>query len=320
MPDQIGYEYFDEDGNPVDPAELGDYEVVDDEAVETPVPAAAAVEPAPQAAPEATPPAAPRIPKALFALGAAVVLGIGGVVVYGMHSIGQQNAVEDVQAAISSKSVAVSSAVESKKAEVVSAKGEYLVGQKCPVRAVEGAQWADAGDPLPEYQLQAVGSTQLPAGFRERVKKKAAGEPREVVLIQLNDAQFGVYVSGATADTQNGRNTWWKALIGTSGDEPAVLGDGQGTGRDKDMSGACKSIPEGDYLVMDDGATEAPAAPTHLLGLKPEADSDGVVYGVSEDGEQLLKLRIAQTPAEAREAHAEGGDASASSSSAVPGK
>lgn len=316
------YEYVDEQGNPLSPEEVAalgdDYEVVDEDVpapVQTaPAPASAAPEAAPQTA---APAVAPRkASKAVLAVAAVAVLGIGGVVAYGMHSIGQQATVDDVKAAVSSKASAVSSAVESERAEIVDARGEYLTGQTCPVRAVEGAQWAAASDPLPEYQLRQVGATRMPAGFRERVSKKAKGEPREVLVLQLSESQFGAYVSGASVDTESGRSTWWKALIGVSGAEPAVLGDGQGTGRDADMRGACDGIAEGPFLVMDDDAEETPSSPTTLLALKPAKDSDGVVYAVSADGEQLLKLRVAQTPAEARTA--EGGDAS--SSAAVPSK
>lgn len=307
------YEYIDEDGNPVDPSDLDGYDVVEEGAAEQP--AAPTVETGVQAPPEPTP-TSPRIPKALIALGVVVVLGIGGVVAYGMHAMGQRNTVEDVKTAVSSKSVAVSSAVESKKAEVVSAKGEFLTGQRCPIAAVRGAQWDGEGE-LPEYQLQTVGKTALPAGFRERVAKKATGEPREVVMLQLSDSRLGVYVSGTSVDAQSGKSTWWKVTTAISGDEPAVLGDSMGDGTDRDMRGACESVPEGSYLVMDQDQTEAPDAPAELLMLKPARGSDGVVYAVNADGTELLRLRVAQTPAQARE-HSEGGDAA--SSSPVPSK
>lgn len=323
MPDNE-FEYVDEHGNPLSAEEIAalgdDVEIVEEEVTEAPAgapaqPAAENASPAPVTAPAS---GGSKVPKGLIAGAAALVLLVGGGVAYGMHELGNQNTTDDVKAAISSKSVAVSSAVESKKEEAVSAKGEYLVGQACPDRAVEGAQWAGGDEPLPEYQLQEVGKTALPAGFRERVAKRATGEPREVVMLQLSDSRLGVYVSGTSVDAQSGKSTWWKVTTAITGDEPAVLGDSMGDGTDRDMRGACESVPEGSYLVMADGTEAAPDAPTKLLMLKPATGSDGVVYAVNADGTELLRLRVAQTPAEARE-HSEGGDAS-SGSSPVPSK
>ncbi|GAB03883.1 hypothetical protein GII30_15040 [Gordonia amarae] len=320
MPDNE-FEYVDEHGNELsaeDVAALGDdVEIVEEEVVEAPAaapaqPAAENASPAPVTAPASS---GSKVPKGLIAGAAALVLLVGGGVAYGMHELGNQNTTDDVKAAISSKSVAVSSAVESKKAEAISAKGEFLTGQRCPIAAVRGAQWD--GEELPEYQLQTVGKTALPAGFRERVAKREKGEPREIVMLQLSDPRLGVYVSGTSVDSQSGKSTWWKTTVGITGEEPAVIGDGQGDGTDRDMRGACESVPEGGYLVMADGAEEAPDAPTKLLMLKPAAGEDGVVYAVNADGTELLRLRVAQTPAQARE-HSEGGDAA--SSSPVPSK
>lgn len=322
MPDNE-FAYVDEHGNELsaeDVAALGDdVEIVEEEVVEAPAaaparPAAENASPAPVTAPASS---GSKVPKGLIAGAAALVLLVGGGVAYGMHELGNQNTTDDVKAAISSKSVAVSSAVESKKAEAISAKGEFLTGQRCPIAAVRGAQWDGEGE-LPEYQLQEVGKTALPAGFRERVAKKATGEPREVVMLQLSDSRLGVYVSGTSVDAQSGKSTWWKVTTAISGDEPAVLGDSMGDGTDRDMRGACESVPEGGYLVMADGTEEAPDSPTKLSMLKPAAGADGVVYAVNADGTELLRLRVAQTPAEAR--NAGGGDASASSSSPVPSK
>lgn len=331
MPD-----YEDAQGNPLTPAEAETaiaagqevYEVVEDEVVDPPVtvptvPAAAPVQPVAETPVSAASTAATRrtAPKGLLAVAAVVVIAIGGGLAYGMHNLGQQHTVEDAKVAVSSKKAAVSSAVESKveskKKEAVSAKGDYLVGQACPDRAVEGAQWAGGDEPLPEYQLQTVGKTTLPAGFRERVAKRAKGEPREIVMLQLSDSRLGVYVSGTSVDAQSGKSTWWKVTTAITGDEPAVLGDSMGDGTDRDMRGACESVPEGRYLVMGQDQTEAPDAPTKLLMLKPAAGEDGTVYAVNADGTELLRLRVAQTPAEARE-HSEGGDAA--SSSPVPSK
>lgn len=326
MPD-----YEDIDGNPLTPEQAETaiangqevYEVVEEEVVDPPVtvptaPAAAPAQPAAEAPVSADTTAATRrtAPKGLLAVAAVVIIAIGGGLAYGMHNLGQRNTVEDVKAAVSSKSVAVSSAVESKKAEVVSAKGELLSGQRCPIATVRGAQWDGEGE-LPEYQLQEVGKTALPAGFRERVAKRAQGEPREVVMLQLSDSRLGVYVSGTSVDAQSGKSTWWKVTTAITGDEPAVLGESMGDGTDRDMRGACESVPEGSYLVMADGTEAAPDAPTKLLMLKPATGSDGVVYAVNADGTELLRLRVAQTPAQARE-HSEGGDAA--SSSPVPSK
>lgn len=114
MPD---YEYVDENGNPVDPTTLGEYEVVDDD---TPVATPAA------AAPH-------RIPKALMAIGAVGVLAIGGGIAYGLHSIGNQSTVGDVKAGVSSKAASASSAYRSESSAV-----ESSVQRAIPIRACQG--------------------------------------------------------------------------------------------------------------------------------------------------------------------------------------
>ncbi|MCB1253053.1 MAG: hypothetical protein KDB39_07385, partial [Austwickia sp.] len=111
MSDHTGY--FDEDGNELTPEEVAalgdDVEIVEE--VEAP----AAQQPA------AETPAAQRgrVPKALIGGVAVLVLAVGGGVAYGMHSLGQQNTVEDVSAAASSKVDSAKEAVEEKKEEVV---------------------------------------------------------------------------------------------------------------------------------------------------------------------------------------------------------
>ncbi|OBA39001.1 hypothetical protein [Gordonia sp. 852002-51296_SCH5728562-b] len=308
-------EYEDAQGNPLTPeqaeAAIADgrevYEVVDDVFVDPPVPTVPAAAPAPPAAESTT---SRKAPKALLAMAAVVALAIGGGVAYGMHSLGQRNTTEDVKAAIASKSVAVSSVVESKKAEVSESVeqrvGTRITGMTCPADELARAQWDGQGE-KPGHQLRKLAETALPAGFVSRKAKADKGEPREMVMLQLSDSRMGVYISTTSVDSQSGKSAWWKVTVGTSGD-PAILGEGMGDGTDQDMRGACGTVPGGRYLVVDDDHEDEP---TDLALLKP-TKSDGVVYAIA--GDRLLKLALERVDVTGT------GQEGSVSSSAVPSK
>lgn len=314
MSDQENYEYVDEDGNPLTPEEvaaLGDdveVEEVVEEVAEAPAPAAKQ----PAAAPAPSAPVGKGV-KAALAGAAVVVLALGGGLAYTMSQAGNEHTAADVKAGVASKSAAASAAVESKKQEVKedvseSRTGQRVLGMHCPNDEVLQAQWSGGDDAAqPAYQLRKLSATSLPGGFTERVSKKEQGEPRELVMLQLDEYRMGLYVSSGSVDSQTGKSTWWKVTVSTSGAEPAILGEGQGDGTDKDVAKACDTLPESEYLVVDAGSDDAP---TSLSLLKPARGGDGFVYAVS--GDQLLKLGLEKADAP------KGGDAASSSAEAEP--
>ncbi|OBA43983.1 hypothetical protein [Gordonia sp. 852002-51296_SCH5728562-b] len=270
--------FIDEDGNVVDPAELaaGEYEVVDD--------AAGTVSNHPAAqlmteVPTSTGPT-PKAPKALLAVGAAVVALVLGGVVYGAHSIGSQNTAGDIKSAAQGKKNEIESSYRNESSSVRGGAEAERAGIM-PVTACGGytgsglAAAAWTGDQRPSMRLKITSITDLPSGFRDRagdLLKDGASQPSpistwadpsqgagpdggtgpRVVLLQLTTDQIGAYTGSGGATEQGG--SWWKATASTS--PVRIAGEGPGTGTDQPMRGACRTdFQPGDYNVASNGST-----------------------------------------------------------------
>ncbi len=183
MSDQ--YEYVDEEGNPVDPAELGDdVEFVDEEVEEVVEDTPAAAEPVvptsePVSAPTAA--AAPRkVPKALLAGVAAAVLLVGGGAAYGLSQLGNQDTVQDAKAAVTEKTEQVK---EEARADI----------DACDGRQVAAASFSKGGD-TPKMELKVTSVTALPPGYAERVAGLGDRAADRVTILQQSTGDLGVYV------------------------------------------------------------------------------------------------------------------------------
>lgn len=280
--------YLDEDGNIVDPSELaaGGYEIVDDDvALEPP-----AVPPMTEV-PTSTGPA----PKALLAAGAAVVVLVGGGIVWGAQQLGSQNTAGGIKSAAASKKAEVESSYRSESASVRASAADERAGIM-PVTACGGytgeglAAAAWSGDSRPSMQLKITSITDLPSGFRSHAGDLLTGgasqaaqvstwaDPSQgagadggsgprLVLLQLTSSRIGVY-TGSGGSTEEG-GSWWKATAAT--DPVRITGEGPGTGTDQPMRGACKTdFAAGDYLVAGNGST---GDRTHLSAVIASGES-----------------------------------------------
>ena len=224
------YEYVDEQGNPVDPASLDDYEVVD----ETPV-----------ATPPAPAPPQHRIPKALMAIGAVAALTIGGGVVYGLHSVGNQSTVGDVKAGVSSKAASASSAYRSESSAV-----ESSVQQAIPIRACQG-DVTKAG-PSGDLEMRILSYIDLPPSMTGRIKPQIDEEASRVQMVQTAPTDLGVYWD--ERDAPLSKTGWWKVSVETGTGRPVIAGEAPGTGHDVPYPGACKArFDSGLYRVTGKG-------------------------------------------------------------------
>jgi hypothetical protein len=249
-------EYVDEDGNPVDPSELGDdYEIVeevesDEEVIQIPADTAAA--PAPAAPQPAPAPAAPAhgIPKALIAAVVAVVVLVGGGLVWGMSSLGEQNTTDDVKAGAAAKSSEVREQVESKAGE-----------------ADPRADWT-ACDHIHTATASAAGDDKYDSHMRLRLLSTAP-MPRQVVdvvdredlaatgltILQLSKTEFGVYAPAPANKQANGRTEmerWAKAAVTVNGDTLAVADGGETDGSDEDAAPTCTMLDDRPMYIEGD--------------------------------------------------------------------
>lgn len=312
MPD-----YEDEWGDPLTPKQAeaaiargqAVYEVVEEEVAEVSVEAPAAA-PAQQVAETVTTPAEParKAPKALLALAAVVVIAAGGGIAYGMHALGQQNTVEDVKSAVSSKasevkqSVAPSSSAAPNEPEPV----QPVLGAGCSPTKIQGAGWRD-GEPKPEMQLAVEEAIEIPYGFRKR--RDEAGQRALLALLRPSADTLGLYVASTTT-TNSGKPLWWKVTVGTAGGF-SVLGENYGTGRDKDKLGSCDTLDQpASYYVVGEGGDEE--LPTTVTLLKP-VQGAGPIEAWALIGDKLARVALQHAPADD-----ETGEEGASSSSEVP--
>ena len=272
MSDHTGY--FDEDGNELTPEEVAalgdDVEIVEE--VEAP----AAQQPA------AETPAAQRgrVPKALIGGVAVLVLAVGGGVAYGMHSLGQQNTVEDVSAAASSKVDSAKEAVEEKKEEVVGSSepsaepeavrtGVRVTGATCLDPAA--AQW-DGEGAEPDHRLRQEGSAKLPSSVSARVKKRDSRNPSEIAITQPENGRLFVYASDPAG-------IYTRATVSIAGGLPVVLGSGNVVEVGADGRDTCPTtVRSAKYAVVDGKKERA----VEIVASKSVGDT---MYGVTSAGD-----------------------------------
>ncbi|WOC14319.1 hypothetical protein [Gordonia sp. MP11Mi] len=273
--------YFDEHGNELTPEEvaaLGDYEIVEEveaspaaqqPAAETPAPSGSA--PAEQRG---------RVPKALLAGAAAVVVLIGGGVAYGMQSLGQQNTAQDVKQNVAEKSSEVKAAVEDKKEEVLpepSAEPETVrTGTRVTVTGAAcldpaAAQW-DGEGAEPEFRLRRESAAKLPASITTLVKKRHRDRPSELSITQPKAGRLGVYASDSAG-------IYSRANVSIVGGVPVVLSS-EPTPRVGKDAGECPTLARATTYAVVDGSKEKSV---EILASKSVGD---VMYGVT-DGEVI---------------------------------
>nr|WP_314141033.1 hypothetical protein [uncultured Rhodococcus sp.] len=290
MPDQ--FEYFDEHGKPIDPADLdgSEYEIID-EPVTTPQPEPEqptllnVVRPA-RASPDPDP--GPRLSKGAIVGVLAVALVLGGGAAFALSQIGNEN---------NATSVAdVRSKVESKRDDIVADARPDV--NACDGTQIKDAAWTRNSDE-PSKQLNVVDSLPLPPEF---VKRSATSDdPADTTaMVQFGDRSLGIYNYDAKADKKVEKaDRWWKVSV-TTAPELAVTGEEKGTGRDVDAATACTSVPGGVYRVIGDGipaaAREMQSDLVDVAVLKGDGVEPATVWAVA--GDRLLKATLQYTASE----------------------
>ena len=289
--DNSEYEYIDEKGNPVDLSDLGDdYEVVEE--VDTPATPASAT-----AAAAGSP--TPGIPKALIAAVVVIAVVIGGGLVWGLSSLGDQNTANDVKAGVAS--------VSSKARAKVSASSSLMAPPRAELTGCDDASAAEVkGSRDPSVQLTVIDSAPLPQAYATTREQTPTGV---MELLQLDAATFGVYAAGDV-----GGSKWTKVTATIRGDELALDGGQQTTGGDRDMlpAGACDRLVDTEFRVsgaVPEAAKTSDTAAQVILyhGVGPVRDNSPravVVFGDAAKADTpvavaLVELRYAD----------EGGDA-----------
>lgn len=303
MSDHEEFEYVDEDGNELSAEEiaaLGD----DVEIVEEKAEAPATQQPATETpAPSGSAPAEQRgrVPKALLGGAAALVLAVGGGVAYGMHSLGQQNTVEDVSAAASSKVEEAKESVEDKKEEVLGPEpsaepepvrtGTRVTGEACLDPAA--AQWDGQGE-MPDHRLRQESAAKLPSSVSARVKKRDSRNPSEISIVQPETGRLLVYASDPAG-------IYNRATVSVAGGQPVVLGSGNVVSVGADGRDVCPTNARATKYAVVDGKKERAV---EIVASKAVGD---VMYGVNASGDivelTLEKIEPEETdePAEPKE-------------------
>lgn len=383
--DQI--EYLDADGNPIDPADLDGYEVVeeggDDDTVETdelgfdeadvyddeapdvapvreqsavpvrqsapapvdddgdlddivvddaptPTPsmadatafAAGPAEVVPDIPQEAGAPTLNRRAKMLLAGGAvAAVAVIGGGIAFALAGIGGQHTVDDVKAAGQSKYAQASSSVVAKSSEVRGDAAAVVI-DACRAGKLSGPGGLGAamatGAEAPKLRLDVISSVPLPGAFISAAGANADGVSGKVSLLQLTRTGWGVYTTTplTRAERKNdvARPGFHKADVVVDDTSIRVTGDRVWAGGDTGGAGSCEPGEPGVYAATGKipadaaGLVDGQASVTAIQGIAGDATKAVAVMGNS-----VVLVRLAEAPAE-------GGDASASSSSVVPSR
>ncbi|MCC3322649.1 hypothetical protein FOB84_21100 [Gordonia bronchialis] len=327
------FEYVDEDGNVVDPSELGDeYEIVDEEVVTEPVDEAAPVPvTGDHGGGTATGSGMPKSVKLTLGAVGLVALAVGGALVVGLSKIGSENTAADVKAGASSKYAQASSAVASKSSAVRS-EVDATVGavDTCRVGAAAASSptgtLADAvmtGSARPRLELVIDATAPLPTTFvRAKAgaeaadagqgKKLLARNAKRLDLIQLGKDSWAAYAYTAPDDAP--APAWRKADVTVADGDITVTGDRDWPGGDAPTAGSCEHGTPGAYAVS--GQIPAGAA-----GLVDGTATVHLIQGVAGQPTKAVAVMgdaIALVTLAASD-DAEGGDASASSS-AVPSK
>lgn len=297
MSDQI--EYRDENGNLVDPAEIGDYEAVD-------------------SAPKS------KRGRVIAASVAAVALLAGGAAgtyyVTGERGDAPAPAVASAPQSVSSVSVVPSSAASSASSMPPAANGinaAPLPPLVACTGGVDDAKW-EAGAPRPQAALKVIDSVELPSGFTGRTSSQKSDAEHRVQILQTAPDALGIYWD--QRDSGLGPK-WWKVAVETHTGRPVVAGEGAGTGTDRDFRGACtSSFESGTYLVTGRGipggaqATEPGQIPLSALKVDASSLAKGapqVAWAVA--GNRLLKTELVRVGAGTSSS-----DASSSESSTAP--
>lgn len=276
MPEQ--YEYRDEDGNIVDPAALGEgYEVVEEEVVEQ-----AAPTPAPQgpAVGVEAPVATPKLSKGVIAIGAAVVLGLGGVAAFGLNQIGNQNTVDSVKAAGQSKISQASEKVQASKEAVTETTFSVCT------RSGLGKAMAVTGADAPEQRLSVISTAPLPSSFL-KARVNGDGVTGTASLLQLTKTGWAAYVSMPYTQSEKkakvDRPDFWKADVLTSADAVKVTGDRVWPGGDVAGAGSCEPGEPGVYAV-------AGKVPADAAGLVDGQASVDAIQGIAGSETQAVAM------------------------------
>ncbi len=267
-------QYFDEDGNELSAEEIAalgdDVEIVE----EVSAPAAqqrAAETPAEQRG---------RVPKAVLAGAAVLVLAVGGGVAYGMHALGQQNTAQDVKEVVADKKEEVKESVENKKEEVVGSSepsaepeavrtGTRVTGATCLDPGA--AQWDGEGDP-PDHRLRQEAAAKLPSSVSARVKKRDSRNPSEIAITQPESGRLFVYASDPAG-------IYSRATVSIVGGLPAVLSSGNVVEVSTDGRDTCPTtVRPATYAVVDGKREKA----VDIIASKAVGD---VMYGVTASGE-----------------------------------
>lgn len=298
MSDQ--YEYVDENGDPIDPSELGDdVEFIDEEVDEVVEDTPAAAEPVvPTSEPVSAPTAAAaptKVPKALLAGVAAAVLLLGGGAAYGLSQLGNQDSVEQVKAAATKKTEELK---DEARADI----------DACDGKQVAAASYGKGGGDKPKMQLRVTDVTALPPGYAERVRGLGDRAADRVTMLQQSTGDLGIYVQEEPkVDQRTNRKQkagWWKVSASTDAQGARVLGEEQGTGDDQDAATACKTVKGGVYAVTGDDVPEAARGMRDgqvvVDSLKPDGATAEVVWLVM--GDQLARSVLEYAPAQESEA------------------
>lgn len=303
------FEYVDEDGTPIDPAELGDdYEVVEEIVEEEPTAEAPAAQ-----QPAAEVPAG-KAPRLLIAGAAAVVLLVVGGVAFGLSQIGNQSTVSDVKDAAREKKAAVSSSVAAKSSEV---REEAI--DTCETRGPGSLAdaMADSGSDTPRLRLDVIAAEPLPGAFTA-ARTNSDGVKGDLSLLQLSKSRWGVYVKAPLTKAEKreraDRPGYWKADVTVTGDAIRVTGDRAWAGGDTGGAGSCEPGDPGVYAATGkipadaQGLVDGSASVEAIRGVAGEP-----TYAVAVMGDSVALVGLVEAPAE-------GGEGGESSESSAPKK
>lgn len=298
MSDHDAYEYVDEDGNPIDPADLDDY-VVDEEAEE--VEAVQETSGAAKAAAPAQAPAGPAAPRQPLPMKM-----VAGVAVAGLLALGGGAFLLNSQA----KPSVIEQAKETgaKKTEQVKDKARADI-DACDGKQVAAASYGKGGgNDKPKMQLRITDVTALPPGYAERVKGLGDNAAKRVTMLQQSTGDLGIYVQEEPkTDPRTNRKQragWWAVKASTDDQGARVLSEEQGTGEDVDAATACKTVKGGVYQVVGDDVPDAARGMRDgqvvVDSLKPDGATAEVVWLVM--GDQLARSVLEYAPAQESEA------------------
>ncbi|MFT4086198.1 MAG: hypothetical protein QM658_03435 [Gordonia sp. (in: high G+C Gram-positive bacteria)] len=277
--------YVDENGNPINPEDLADYEPV--EAEQT----ASAADPAP-----AERPARGKGRWWKIALGLVVVAALAGVVVMMLlrghdPSEDRHQSKDERAAAKSSESAAPSSSAPAEPSESEEPAAPRKI-DACSGQMLKDAQWID-GASDPTMELVVLSSTNLGRGWADRIGADDAA--RRVSVKQSTTGLLSVYFEDST--DERGRSNWYRVQVET---KPELMVTDERTGRGPVVndSHACRMVEAGTYRVVngDDDRARVPADAVtggdrvEVRALKPDYRQKDVVWVIV--GDTLLETQL----------------------------